>query len=203
MARALTGFFEGMSIAERGAVPCHHNPTDNGHCLSALATTTLRELGPELRGYLSNQLACASDADDVYAQFCEDFWRGLPSFQRRCTMRTWVYVLARNAAARHRRLAANRPEHRHGITREVEESIPASATSLQGPAAELMHLVARLTSTDQELVRLRLGAGMSWREIAERHLDGPVEPAALRREEARLRKAYQVIRQRLRQLAAH
>src|SRR5262245_24367587 len=76
--------------------------------LAEAATRALEGYGPQLLGYL---MALAKDddtAEDVFAQLGEDVWRGLPRFQRRCSARTWMYKLARNAFLRHHASAHER-----------------------------------------------------------------------------------------------
>src|SRR5262245_19301247 len=76
--------------------------------LDRAATRALEAYGPELFGFLINVLGNDSDAAEVLWQVGEDLWRGLPAFAQECSVRTWLYVLARHAAARFRRSPWNR-----------------------------------------------------------------------------------------------
>jgi hypothetical protein len=54
----------------------------------AAATAVIRDYGPELLGYLTAIMRNDDWARDVFAQFCENMWRGLPAFRRECSVRT-------------------------------------------------------------------------------------------------------------------
>ena len=76
--------------------------------LDQAATLALETYGPEVHGFLINLMGGTADVGEVFSQTCEDLWRGLPSFEGRCSVRTWMYLLARHAAARYRRTPWNR-----------------------------------------------------------------------------------------------
>jgi DNA-directed RNA polymerase specialized sigma24 family protein len=75
--------------------------------LDRAATQALESYGPELYGLLVSFLGNESDAADVFSQVGEDLWKGLPLFELGCSVRTWLYLLARHAA-RFRRSPWNR-----------------------------------------------------------------------------------------------
>jgi RNA polymerase sigma-70 factor, ECF subfamily len=58
-----------------------------------VATQALDQYGAELYGFLVSLVGNEPDAAEVFAQVSEDFWRGIPSFASRCSVRTWLYVL--------------------------------------------------------------------------------------------------------------
>ncbi len=66
----------------------------------AAATRASAGYGPEMLGFLAAVVGDLDAAQDVFSVWCEDVWRGLPSFQRRASVRTWSYALARHAAHR-------------------------------------------------------------------------------------------------------
>src|SRR5262245_12055321 len=80
--------------------------------LETAATAALDRYGDEILSFLSMRLRNASDAHEAFSMFAEDFWVGLPKFAWRSSVRTWAYMIARNAATRyvaapHRRAARN------------------------------------------------------------------------------------------------
>jgi DNA-directed RNA polymerase specialized sigma24 family protein len=75
--------------------------------LSPAATRAIEAYGPELFGFLLSLLGDEGDAKEVFSEVTEDLWRGLPKFGFRCSLRTWLYVLARHAAASFRRAPWN------------------------------------------------------------------------------------------------
>lgn len=164
---------------------------------------TLNAYSASVRRFLARELSSSSDADDVFSQFCEDLWRGLETFEGRCSLKSWVYILARNAAHRHRRYAANRPQHRQPLSDEVIESTPTPDPWTSSVQRDLLldHLVAQLPEPQQRLVELRVRQELSWRDIARRQLGPNPSAAALEREAARLRKVYQQTKAQLRELA--
>src|SRR3954468_21407416 len=69
----------------------------------------------------------AGDEDvvsDVFSTFCENLWKGLGRFAWECSLRTWVYAVARNASHGYRRAAR----------RQARRLVPLSAC----PAVEEM-----------------------------------------------------------------
>src|SRR5215475_701409 len=82
---------------------------------SGAATLVLRELGPEVLGFLSGVLGDA-DADEVYSALSERLWKSLSGFEGRCAIRTWSYVLARHEIGRFRK----------GRRRHAEGRVPIS-----------------------------------------------------------------------------
>src|SRR5262245_10828338 len=76
--------------------------------LPAAATAALELYGSEVLGFLIAILKDEAVGSDVFSQFCEDLWTGLPNFRWECTFRTWAYTVARNASRRHLRS----PHHR-------------------------------------------------------------------------------------------
>src|SRR4029079_17829276 len=75
-------------------------------------TLVLRNLGPEILGFLSAVLGNV-DGDEVFAAFSESLWRSLAAYRSKCGIRTWAYMLARQQIARHRKDARrHRPQVR-------------------------------------------------------------------------------------------
>ena len=60
------------------------------------ATLALEAYAPEIMGFLMERLRGEDDASEVFSQFALDFWRGLPRFEWRSSLRAWAYALARN-----------------------------------------------------------------------------------------------------------
>jgi RNA polymerase sigma-70 factor, ECF subfamily len=168
-------------------------------------TDSLRAYGPELFAFLVNVMGSDSDAAEVFAQTTEDFWRGISSFAGRCSLRTWLYLLARHAAARYRRV----PWNRRGLTGDSQlDALVASVRSETAPwlrtdvKVRWRALRDSLEPDDRTLLVLRVDRDMSWAEIACVLLgnDSP-EQAEVERETARLRKRFQLLKEELRKRA--
>jgi RNA polymerase sigma-70 factor (ECF subfamily) len=170
--------------------------------LHPAATLALRTYGPELYGFLAGQLQNNTDADEVFSQLTEDLWRGLPQFEWRCSLRTWLYLLARHAASRFRVSPWNRGG-RTGDSR-LDEQI-AQVRSQTEPwlrtdvKDRLRQLRDSLDPDDRLILVLRLDRGLSWNEVAVVTLgEEKASAEALRRESARLRKRFQDLKDELR-----
>src|SRR5215207_5573532 len=72
----------------------------DGQAPGTAVKLTLEAYGSEILSFLHVRLRNPTDAQDAFSLFAEDVWTGLPSFGFRCSVRTWAYTLARNAAAR-------------------------------------------------------------------------------------------------------
>jgi RNA polymerase sigma-70 factor (ECF subfamily) len=161
--------------------------------LSGAATEALRGYGPQVLGYLTAVLRDDDDAHDVFSQFAEDLWRGLPGFRRECAVRTWAFRLAWHAAARYAR-DPYRKRHRPILTTEaskIAEEVRSTMSTYApgGRADKLMKLRESLDSEEQTLLILRVDKAMPWEDVAEvLRADGePASPAALRKRFERLK----------------
>jgi len=168
------------------------------------ATLALRGYGGELYSFLS---ALHRDAaDDVFAMFSANLWRGLPGFTWSCTLRTWAYTIARNTSHRfrrgERRARANVPlDEASAVDRLADEIRTATKSYLRTEAKNrFAALRATLEPEDQELLILRVDRQLEWNELATALADEALGPAELRREAARLRKRFQLLKTRLLEL---
>jgi RNA polymerase sigma-70 factor (ECF subfamily) len=137
----------------------------------------------------------------------EDFWRGLPGFRGRCSVRTWLYMLSQHAATRYRRSPWNRGQHT-GSSRVDElvvsvqsQTSPWQRTDVKDRWRELRET---LEPNDRALLVLRVDRDLEWNEIARIMLgESEAEHAAveLAREAARLRKRFQLLKEELRERA--
>jgi RNA polymerase sigma factor (sigma-70 family) len=170
------------------------------------ATTLLLEAyGAELLGFLRWLLRDPARGDDVFSDLTLDAWRGLPGFDWRCSCRTWLYVLARRAAARNaraRRTGAQVTLSESAISGLVERLRTETAPHLRTDVKdEIRKLRECLPEDDQVLLVLRVDRRMSWREISLVMAEEPLEEADRATLEARLRKRFQLVKDRLRELA--
>ena len=171
------------------------------------ATELLTSYGPEILGFLAAAMRDREDAGDVFSQFSEDLWTGLPSFRGCSSFRTWAYTLARNAAHRYRR----DPLRRRGVATSqcpeleaIEQRVRTATVSYL--RTDVKDRVARLRDAlepdDRMLLVLRIDRAMSWNEMAEVMLDGQGrgDDPELARKAASLRKRFERVKERLRAL---
>ena len=81
------------------------------------ATETLQGVGPEILGYLGAMMSSESDADEVFGAVGERVWKGLPGFEWRCSLRSWVYLSA-VTTTRVQRRSEEQPVLRRDLTRD-------------------------------------------------------------------------------------
>jgi RNA polymerase sigma-70 factor (ECF subfamily) len=170
--------------------------------LDPAATLTLRAYGPELYAFIAVQLGNDADTAEVFSQFAEDLWRGLPRFGWRCSLRTWLYVLARHAACRFRASPWNRGG-RTGDSRLDEQIAQVRTRTRPWQRTDVKDRLRRLRDSldpdDRLLLVLRLDRRLAWNEVALVTLGEEAPTAeALKRESARLRKRFQDLKAELR-----
>jgi RNA polymerase sigma-70 factor, ECF subfamily len=138
--------------------------------LEEAATSALSGYGPEILGYLVRVMGSEEDAAEVYAQFCEDLWRGLGEFRGDSSFRTWAYHLARNARYRFWTDAFRRLGRRLGTQELLKIQAVARSTTLIYKRTEIKDQLAQirqeLKPEERELLILRVDRRMSWNEIA-------------------------------------
>lgn len=172
--------------------------------LDGAATRIVQGYGPELFGFLRAILQHPDAAADAFAELCEQMWKALPQFEQRASFRTWLYVLARHTAWHRLRQVARVRDHvpldatsvlsrLHEQARTVTQAYLRSATRTR-----LDELRLALPPEEQALLILRVDKKLEWNELARVLTDGPLDEAALKREAARLRKRFQLVKERLR-----
>lgn len=163
----------------------------------------LRDYGAEIYGWMIASLATETEAADAYAVFCEELWRSLARHQGRCSLRTWCYMLARHCVAR--------TIEGRGRPRASLSDAPSSL--LVAPAAESLPgylrtdvkqsvraLREQLDPDDQTLLVLRVDKDLGWRDISLVLLGDAASDTELARHAATLRKRFERVKERLRQL---
>ena len=174
------------------------------------ATLFIRRYGGEILAFIAGRVRSESDASDVFSVFLEDFWRGLPKFQWRTTMRSWAYTLARNAYCRHSKAARRKSDKNTGLSGhslflvEAKKIRSATRKHLRTEVKSKMRtLREQLPEEDQSLLILRIDKKMSWNELAA-IMSGQGEEreeADKKKWAARLRKRFQAAKDRLKEMA--
>jgi RNA polymerase sigma-70 factor, ECF subfamily len=164
------------------------------------ASTTIRRLGPPILQYLRAVLRDGDDADDAFSRFAEGLWTSIAAFRRESTLRCWCYRIAWHAALR---IAQDPYRRRRDLlntsqAEQLAEEVRSTTSALRSAEAEerIKRLRNGLSPDEQTIIILRFDRGMSWREVA-RVLEEDGAPI----EEAALRKRFERLRGRLRELA--
>jgi len=179
------------------------------------ATRALRGYGAEIHGFLRAFHRDEQDSAEVFARFSERLWRDLPRFRGDSSFRTWAYSLARHAALNYRRdrrrlarwqqpMAAVSAVSAVSALRALAERVRSRTPSYLRTERRSRFRALResLPAEDQALLVLRVDRGLAWNELAVVLHDGPEPLGAdeLRREAARLRKRFQLLKARLLEL---
>ncbi|HET9627784.1 MAG TPA: sigma-70 family RNA polymerase sigma factor [Kofleriaceae bacterium] len=166
-------------------------------------TIALRQIGPEILGFLTGVLNNSNEqADEVFSTFMERLWRSLNGFEGRCSLRTWMYVLARRELGRYRRGEQRHANGRVPISQlqEILEEVRKTRTTIGVERRnELTKLRDGLPVEDRTLLILRVDRNMPWEDIALAFAEHPEETseAEQKREAARLRKRFQLVKKKL------
>jgi RNA polymerase sigma-70 factor (ECF subfamily) len=174
---------------------------------SASATLFIEHHGTELLTFLCARLRSRSDGEEVFAIVAEKLWLGLPSFEWRSTLRSWVYRLARNAANDFVGAAHRKPGRRLALPQDADFAERVRTTTALYRRTEvkdrMRELREALDPDDQMLLYLRVDRGLDFRELAVAMAAGDVALSEddLTREAARLRKRFARVKEQLRELA--
>ncbi len=175
-----------------------------GDLASALGKT-VEAYGPEVLGFLVSRLRNTDAADDAFAHTCEALCTSIGSFAWQCSMRTWMYKLARSAASRHLRSPSNRANCNIPLSQVSEIADRLRSQTHEFLRSEVKDRFAELRqeleADDQALLILRVDRGLEWGEIAEVLSDAQLDDDEQKRVAARLRQRFQTVKKRLRQRA--
>jgi RNA polymerase sigma-70 factor (ECF subfamily) len=175
------------------------------------ATAALRLYGPEIFGFLVSLHRRDSDgAGEAFSIFSEQLWHGVLGFGWHCSLRTWAYVVARNASHGYRRAEGRRArrEAPGSVVSAVAEVVRTATPSYLGSdnQREIARLREEMPEEDQALLILRVDRQLAWLDLARIFLTGSAGPGSpdaaaspkdLDREAARLRKRFQIVKRRL------
>jgi RNA polymerase sigma factor (sigma-70 family) len=172
-------------------------------------TILLEEIGPKVLAFLVQRLGNVGDASEVFSMFSEDLWRALPDFEWRCTVRGYSFALARSAAIRYRKQASERPGRKLplsevALSQLVESVRERTLSHLRSEVkAQMQELFKQLSEDDRALLSLRIDQNLGFRELAIAIEYAGVAPAEaeLTRATARMRKRFQLLKDRLRRMA--
>lgn len=170
---------------------------------AAATEAIVRGYGPELVRFLASLLRSSDDdLAEVFAIFCEDIVRGLPSFRFASSIRTWSYTVARHAASRFRRGGRRRGKRFSlpGELQDVADHVRSATVEYLRTEVKTKLALAREKLSDDErtILMLRVDRQLGWREIAEIMADEKLSDDDLRKRDQALRKRFETIKNRLR-----
>ncbi len=171
----------------------------------AATSSAIRVYGPEILGFLIAQHHGSEDADEVFSIWSERLFRGLPGFTWASSLRTWAYTLARNASVNFVRGRRARARHERGAYSDeiiaMEQQVRTETPLHQRTEAKSKLAAIRdaLPPEDRILLVLRVDKRLEWKDLARVMLgeDGDLTDAALTKEAQRLRKRFQLLKEKL------
>lgn len=166
----------------------------------AAAERVVRELGPDLLGYLNAVLSSEEDAREVFAELSADLLSALARFRGEGSLKSFTYRMAWRLAMRMRRSPARRRMRALGSHEAsalpIEGRVSTAAYRRTGPQDWLSQMRASLSPFEQSLLTLRVDRELAWDEVARvMGLPGGTD------ETARLRKRFERIKEKLRSAA--
>jgi RNA polymerase sigma-70 factor (ECF subfamily) len=161
------------------------------------AAAAIRGYGREVFGLLVTQHRTETDADEVFAVWSERVLRHLGAFQWDCSLRTWVYTIARNASYSYTRDRG--VEARRNVSLGDDALAAGARTETRPYLRTTAKIRDALPPEDRALLVLRLDRGLEWKELARVMLgaEAGLDEEVLRREAQRLRKRYQLLKEKL------
>ena len=172
------------------------------------AATALRYHGAEVFGFLLGVLDEYLNARHAYAGICERVRREIGPSGWRCSLRTWMYAVARAELRRYVTPIDETPGRGAPELATVPEpgALPNPITTLlcqvNGMDAAIGALRQRLSPDDRVLLVLQVDRRLDFPDLALVELGDDASPAEIGREIPRLRKRLQSIRTALARAAA-
>jgi RNA polymerase sigma-70 factor (ECF subfamily) len=205
-----------MTPVERDALEASMRARCDVGDYDGAATVAIKGYGAELFGFLVTLHRNEEDASDVFAAVCESIWRGLPKFGWASTLRTWAYTITRHASLRYQKDAQRRARGAVPMT-DFASVLAAEIRTATQPFLKtdqkdaFAQIRDSLPEEDRMLLVLRVDRELPWNDLArimldeERALTGGEESPAkeeeiLKREAARLRKRFQLVKEKLLEL---
>ncbi|MEJ7597386.1 MAG: sigma-70 family RNA polymerase sigma factor [Kofleriaceae bacterium] len=197
-----------METAERELVELPVRTAALAGELDAATTAALRLYGRELYAFMTGIARDRTVADDAFSALCELVWKRLAEFRWEASLRSWLYVLARRLVLRVRVDGYRRDKRTKPL--DVAQEIRELAAQIRTETLEILRtdvkdafraLRDELSTEDQELLALRVDRDMSWRDIASIVDAEDADPRTLDQRAAALRKRFERVKDRLRELA--
>jgi RNA polymerase sigma-70 factor, ECF subfamily len=161
------------------------------------AQEALRLYGDEVYGFLLGVMDSSGAARDVYARVGERVARALGGFAWRCSLRAFLYAIARQEIGRDDEGAAATgadPASCSVVLPDPTTTVPRRRVAVKAAIAALR---SRLPREDRAVLILRIDRRFGWRDLAITSLGEGASPSDLSQESHRLRERLQHIREEL------
>ncbi|GAB2578887.1 RNA polymerase sigma factor [Microlunatus antarcticus] len=143
-----------------------------------------RQAGPAVLGYLTRRAATPEEAADLFGEVLVVLWRRRRDLPPAGQDRLWLFVVARNVLANHRRQAVR---HRQAAAALAEQLRAVGTTPTEhGSTLNLRAALDQLDPVDREIIQLSVWEEFTSAEIGT-VLDLPAATVRTRLRRARLR----------------
>jgi RNA polymerase sigma-70 factor, ECF subfamily len=129
--------------------------------LPGAAAEVLKRLGPKVLEYLGSVLRDDGSVEEAFSSFAETLWNDIPLAPNGPSLDAWALRIAWNAAMT---VVERKPHEKRIGTREAKE-----IDVLPPEQRQLEMLREALTAEERSVLHLRVGKGLSWKEIAAIH----------------------------------
>jgi RNA polymerase sigma-70 factor, ECF subfamily len=137
-------------------------------CNPAAFAALYRRYASPVHRYLYSRVGNFSDAEDLTAEVFTEALRSLPRYREHGTFAAWLFTIARRKVADHLRHKGSQvPLEEVLDARDPTRTDPLGQSIRREAMEELGVLVRRLDENEQELLRLRFAASLSYRQIGE------------------------------------
>lgn len=121
--------------------------------------------------YCISRVGSSADAEDITAQVFTEVYEGLDRYRHRGSFAGWLFTIVRRRVIDHYRarditISLNAAWESALLTTAPESSDPSRKAIRAEDLAKLARLVEGLRDKDQELLRLRFAADLTYAEIA-------------------------------------
>lgn len=167
----------------------------------------LERYGPELLRFLLSWHRDETAASDVFAIVAEAIWKKIGAFTWERPLRAWAFAIARRASLHYRRDAGRRrgAPLDSRVADIAAEARTATKSFLKTERKSRLDAIrAELPPEDRALLFLRLDRKLEWNDLAiamHEEEDAVLADADVKREAARLRKRFQLLKDKLRKRA--
>lgn len=190
-----------MSATDREALEGRVREAVEAGAVDRATELVLEGHGGEIFRFLHALTGNPDTASQAFSLFAEGVWKSLPRFEWRSSLRTWCYVIARRAALTLRRegVKARVQVPLSDAISQLERQVRLQTLTLirEERKSRLAELRNALPEDDRALLLLRVDKELEWVDIARALSEVELDEAALKRESARLRKRFQLVKERL------
>jgi RNA polymerase sigma-70 factor (ECF subfamily) len=132
---------------------------------AAFAALYRRYVTPVYR-YLYSRVGNVADAEDLTAQVFTEVLAGLERYREQGSFSAWLFAIAHRKAIDHFRARRQVVPLHEEVDPPLPEVAPLACLVEEETLQKLAGLVARLSQDEQELLRLRFAAGLTYGDMA-------------------------------------